>query len=70
MKKAFEEGSNNPLTLMEQYEDGVIDMSRKYFFGFEELSVQTAHFLHLTEDRSIFGEIRYIRLASCQNWFY
>ena len=50
MKKAFEAGSNNPLTLMEQYEDGVIDISRKYFFGFEELSVQTAHFLHLTED--------------------
>lgn len=36
--------------LTELYEDGMIDIFRKYFLGFEECSVQTARFLHLIEN--------------------
>lgn len=35
--------------LIEQYEDGVTDISRKNVFGFEEFLVWTIHFLHLIE---------------------
>lgn len=43
--KIFQAGGNDQLMLLKQYEDVVIDISRKYVLGFLEFLVGTTHFL-------------------------